>query len=91
MCRNAADFESSMLVSRMVSIFSDCYDNSMIYDLLSRFLSNIVFFTLFFAVPSRLIDFIEQNIILFERTIQISLWACMIKHESGFNMSWLLF
>ncbi len=26
MCRNAADFESSMLVSRMVSIFSDCYD-----------------------------------------------------------------
>ncbi len=26
MCRNAADFESSTLVSRMVSIFSDCYD-----------------------------------------------------------------
>jgi hypothetical protein len=32
---------------------------------------------LFFAVPSRLIDFIAQKIILFERTIQISLLACM--------------
>jgi len=40
MCRNAADFESSMM-----------------------------------------------NIILFERTIQISLRACMIKHESGFNVA----
>ena len=83
MCRNAADFESSMMVSRMVSFFLI----AMIYDLLSRFLLNILFFTLFFAVPSRLVDFIAQNIILFERTIQISLRACMIKHESGFNMS----
>ena len=83
MCRNAADFESSMMVSRMVSFFLI----AMIYDLLSRFLLNILFFTLFFAVPSRLVDFIAQNIILFERTIQISLRACMIKHESGFIMS----
>ena len=83
MCRNAADFESSMMVSRMVSFFLI----AMIYDLLSRFLLNILFFTLFFAVPSQLVDFIAQNIILFERTIQISLRACMIKHESGFNMS----
>jgi len=58
-----------------------------IFDLLSRFLLNILLFTLFFAVPSRLVDFIAQNIILFEHTIQISLRACMIKHESGFNMS----
>jgi hypothetical protein len=58
---------------------------AMIYDLLSRFLFNILFFTLFFAVPSQLIDFIAQNIILFEHTIQISLRAYMIKHESGFN------
>jgi hypothetical protein len=83
MCRNAADFESSMLESRMVSIFL----MAMIYDLLSRFLLNILFYTLFFAVPSQLIDFIAHNIILFERTIQISLLACMIKHESVFNMS----
>ncbi len=26
MCRTAADFESSMMVSRMASIFSNCYD-----------------------------------------------------------------
>jgi hypothetical protein len=83
MCRNAADFESLMMVSRMVSFFLI----AMIYDLLSRFLLNILFFTLFFALSSRLVDFIAQNIILFERTIQISLQACMIKHESGFNMS----
>ena len=39
MCRNAADFESSMMVSRMVSFFLI----AMIYDLLSRFLLNIYF------------------------------------------------
>jgi hypothetical protein len=67
MCRTAADFVSSMMVSlsRMVSFFLI----AMIYDLLSRFLWNILFFTLFFAVPSRQVDFIAQNIILFERRI----------------------
>jgi hypothetical protein len=38
MCRNAADFESSMMVSRMVSFFLI----AMIYDLLSRFLLSIL-------------------------------------------------
>jgi hypothetical protein len=85
LCSNAADFESSMLVSRMVSIFSDCYD------LRARFLLNILFFILFFAVPSQLIDFIAHNIILFEVTNQILLRAGTIKHESCFNMNYLLF
>ncbi len=39
MCRNAADIESSMMVSRMVSFFLI----AMIYDFLSRFLLNIYF------------------------------------------------
>ena len=39
MCRNAANFESSMMVSRMVSFFLI----AMIYYLLSRFLLNIYF------------------------------------------------
>jgi hypothetical protein len=33
------------------------------------------------SIPSRLIDFIVQNIILFEHTIQISLWAHMIRYD----------
>ncbi len=57
----------------------------MIYSL--EILLNILFFALFFAVSSQMINFIAHDMILFERTIQISLRACMIKHESGFNMS----
>jgi hypothetical protein len=33
------------------------------------------------SIPSRLIVFIAQNIILFEHPIQISLWARMIRHH----------
>ncbi len=33
------------------------------------------------SIPSRLIVFIAQNIILFEHPIQISLWARMIRHD----------
>jgi hypothetical protein len=33
------------------------------------------------AIPSPLIDFIAQNIVPFEHTIQISLWARIIGHD----------
>jgi hypothetical protein len=40
------------------------------------------------AIPGRLIDFIAQNmqnIILFKPTIQISLWACIIRFDGKFR------
>jgi hypothetical protein len=33
------------------------------------------------SIPSQLIVFIPQSIILFEHTIQISLWARMIRYD----------